>query len=184
MFQQIKYLGEDLKRWKVRSLSDLFYFMFELGVWATIFYRLGRGLYLIKVPILKIFLRLIAFFLYKFSEIFLGVAISASTDIGPGLYIGHTGDIRLHPDVKAGCNFNIGSGVTIGERGDGYSGSPAIGDNVYIHTGAKVIGAIRLGNNVKIGANAVVIKDVPDNSTAVGVPAKVVKIHEDNKTKL
>ena len=52
-----------------------------------------------------------------------------------------------------------------------------IGDNVYIGVGAKVLGNIRIGNNVKIGANAVVIKDVPDNATVVGVPARVVKIN-------
>jgi len=79
--------------------------------------------------------------------------------------------------VKAGKNLSIGSCVTIGEKGIGHdAGVPVIGDNVYIPTGAVVIGGIRLGNNVKIGANAVVVTDIPDNATAVGVPAKVIKV--------
>jgi len=177
MLEQFKFLVQDLKRWQVKSPSEFFYFCFELGVWAAIFYRIERALFLINVPVLKIFLRLLGFILYKFSEVFFGVALSSSTDIGPGLYIGHTGAIMIHPSAKAGKNLNIGSTVTIGVRGDGHdAGVPIIGDNVYIHTGAVVLGGIKIGNNAKIGANAVVLTDIPDDATAVGVPAKVVKI--------
>ena len=174
---QFKYLIQDLKRWKADKPSQFFYFCFDLGVWATILYRIRRALFLINIPIVRVFLRLIGFSLHKFSEVFLGVCISSCTDIGPGLYIGHTGAIRIHPDAKAGKNLNIGSTVTIGVLGDGHNaGVPIIGDNVFIHTGAVVLGGIRIGNNVRIGANAVVLSDIPDNATAVGVPAKVVKI--------
>lgn len=176
MLEQFKYLISDLRRWKACSVKDLFYFAFEPGVLATVFYRISRALFLIDIPVVRIFLRLIGFFLYKISEIFLGVALCSATDIGPGLYIGHTGAIRFHPGVKAGKNLNIGSCVTIGVKGEGHdAGVPVIGDNVYIHTGAVVLGGIKIGDNVKIGANAVVIKDLPDNVTAVGVPARIVK---------
>ena len=80
--------------------------------------------------------------------------------------------IIINPEVVIGDNVKINQHVTIG--GSGEKGCPVIGDNVYIGSGAKVLGGIRIGNNVKIGANAVVISDVPDNSTAVGVPARII----------
>lgn len=178
--EQFSFLIVDLKRWSWSSIKDCFYNCFEPGVWVTIIYRTSRSMYLIKIPVISIFFRLIAFFLFKFSELFLSVALRPVTEIGPGLYIGHTGVIRIHPDTKAGRNLSIGQLVTIGTKGVGNRGVPAIGDNVYIGVGAKVLGNIKIGNNVKIGANAVVISDIPDNATAVGVPAKIVKT--DNRT--
>ena len=178
MLIQFKYLIRDFKRWQCSSLKDLFYLIFEPGILVTIIYRLGRTLHLIKIPIISIFFGLISFLLYKFSELFLSAAIPPRSEIGPGLYIGHTGVIRINPDVKCGKNFSIGQLVTIGTKGVGNNGAPIIGDDVYIGVGAKVLGKIKIGNNVKIGANAVVISDIPDNSTAVGIPAKVVKINK------
>lgn len=176
MIEQFKYLREDLKRWEVRSPKDFFYACFELGILATILYRISRALFLIRISILKLICRIVAFLIDKFLEVFLSISLAAGTDIGPGLYIGHTGVIRIHPDVKAGKNLSIGQLVTIGTKGPGYDqGVPVVGDNVYIGVGAKVLGAIKIGNNVKIGANAVVLSDIPDNCTAVGIPAKVVK---------
>ena len=181
MLEQFRYLKEDLKRWKVSSPKGYFYLLFELGIWATVNYRVRRALYQVQIPVVKQILRIITFVLFKLSEIFLGVAISSQTAIGPGLYIGHTGVILLHPNVKVGKNFNIGNCVTIGSRGDGHSGVPVIADNVYVHTGAKIIGNIRIGSNVRIGANAVVLSDLPDNTTAVGVPASIVSIRSNDK---
>ncbi len=68
----------------------------------------------------------------------------------------------------------IGSNVTIGGKGRGSTGVPIIGNYVYISTGAKILGKIKVGNNVTIGANAVVINDLPDNVIAVGVPARIL----------
>lgn len=177
VIEQFNFLYHDLKRWNVKSFKEFAYFIFELGVWSTILYRIRRAFFLIKLPILKIILSVIAFILFKISEFCLGVVIRAETEIGPGLYIGHIGVIRIHPKTKIGKNLSIGQCVTIGEKGPGHGAeAPIIGDNVYIGVGAKVLGGIKIGNNVKIGANAVVISDIPDNATAVGIPAKVVKI--------
>jgi len=178
MLTQLYFLTIDLKRWKCSSPKELFYIFFELGIWATISYRISRFLYLINIPVLKILSRLLAFFIFKLGEIILSISLRPGTDIGPGLYIGHTGIIRIHPNVKAGKNLSIGQLVTIGTKGVGHKGVPVIGDNVYIGVGAKILGNIKIGNNVKIGANAVVITDIPDNATAVGVPAKIVKLKE------
>ena len=105
----------------------------------------------------------------------MGAALEAQSEIGPGLYLGHTGAIRIHPEVKAGKNLSLGPCVIIGQRGVGKTGVPILGDDVYIGVGAKILGNVRIGNNVKIGANAVVLEDVPDNVTAVGVPARIIR---------
>jgi len=120
--------------------------------------------------------------LYRFARVFLsrylfklGISIMPRTQIGPWLYIGHWGTIVVSPEASIGRNCNISHGVTIGKSARGpRKGVPAIGDNVYIGPGAKIIGSIRVGNNVAIGANAVVTRDIPDNSVAAGIPAKVI----------
>lgn len=175
MIKQIEFLIIDLKRWKTTSFKDFFYLFFEQGIWATILYRICRFLYLVNIPVIKIILRFISFIIYKLTDITLGVAISGGTSIGPGLYIGHCGLIRVARDAVIGKNLSIGPGVIIGKKGGGHLGSPQIGDNVYIGTGAKVLGNIKIGNNVKIGANAVIVKDIPDNATAIGNPSKIIE---------
>jgi len=175
VFKQFQWLIHDLNRWSCHSLKDAFYIFFEQGVWATVLYRFSRALFLIDIPIIKIILRLLGFFMMKFSEVFLGAAIKPEADIGPGLYLGHTGVIRVHPKTKAGKNLSIGAGVILGEKGLGGKGAPTLGNNVFTGAGSKILGNVKIGNDVKIGANAVVVKDIPDGATAVGVPAKVIK---------
>lgn len=107
---------------------------------------------------------------YKF-----GISVPFTTEIGSGFYIGHFGGIVVNGHSKIGENCNISQGVTIGQANRGRNkGFPIIGDNVHIGPGAKIIGAIKVGNNVAIGANCVVTKDVPDNAVVVGVPGKII----------
>ena len=89
---------------------------------------------------------------------------------GPGLSLAHYGSIVVNGNAKVGKNCRIHSGVNIGRNNE----APTIGDNVYIGPGAKIWGKITIGNNVAIGANAVVSKDVPDNVTVAGVPFKII----------
>ena len=104
-----------------------------------------------------------------------GIGIAYNTRIGPGLYIGHYGGIIVHGDTVIGRDCNINHGVTIGMKYGGKNpGVPVIGDRVYLGPGCKVIGGIRLGNDVAIGANAVVVESVPDLGVVVGVPARIV----------
>lgn len=180
VIDQFRYLTADLRRWPCYSFRDYFYAIFEFGLWVTVLYRISRALFVIDIPLLKYPLRIVAFFVSKFSELFFGVLLRPGTDIGPGLYIGHTGVIMLHADVKAGANLSIGHAVTIGTRGLGSKGTPVLGDNVYIGVGAKIIGNITVGNNVRIGANSVVLQNLPDGVTAVGVPARIV--NNDNSS--
>jgi serine O-acetyltransferase len=104
-----------------------------------------------------------------------GIEVPFATSIGSGFYIGHAGGIVIHSKSVIGKNCDLSHGVTLaqGNRGK-YKGHPTIGDNTYIGPGAKVIGAVRIGNNVAIGANCAVTRDVPDNAVVVGVPGKVI----------
>lgn len=104
-----------------------------------------------------------------------GISISPDTEIGHGFYIGHYGGIVVSPQAVFGRNCNISHGVTIGQTNRGErQGCPVIGDNVYIGPGAKIIGRVLIGNNVAVGANCVVTKDVPDNAVVVGVPGRII----------
>lgn len=106
-----------------------------------------------------------------------GISIAFTTRIGPGFYIGHFGGIVVNDAAVIGRNCNISHGVTIGQVNRGRSmGVPTLGDDVYIGPGAKVLGGIRVGNRVAIGANAVVTHDVPDDAVVVGIPARVVSM--------
>ena len=103
------------------------------------------------------------------------IDIPPNTDIGPGLYIGHLGDVVVNGRVRIGKNCNLSPGVVIGAANRGKRrGVPTIGDNVYIAPGAKLVGNITIGDNVAIGANAVVINDLPNNAVAAGNPAQVL----------
>ena len=101
------------------------------------------------------------------------VDIYPSATIGEGFSIAHLGSIVIGDKVVIGKNCVVQSCVTIGQK-DRNSGFPVIGDNVYIGTGAKILGDVHVGTNVTIGANAVVIHNIPDNCIAVGIPAKSV----------
>jgi len=106
-----------------------------------------------------------------------GIDVSLHSDIGPGLYIGHYGGIIVGAHITIGRNCNISQGVTIGVTNRGKrAGYPTLGDNVYVAPGAKVIGGIWIGHDVAIGANSVVVCDVPDNAVVVGVPARVISL--------
>lgn len=103
----------------------------------------------------------------------LGFEIPINT-FGPGLSIAHGGGIIINPAVKIGENCRIHSGTNIGTAA-GYSDhAPQIGNNVYIGPGAKLFGKIVIGDNVAIGANSVVNKDVESNKTVGGIPAKII----------
>lgn len=100
-----------------------------------------------------------------------GIELPRTAKIGPGLYIGHFGGIVVSGSAVIGANCTLMHGVTIGQSGCGETlGVPEIGDDVFIGPGAKLIGKIRVGNNVKVGANVVVHKDVPDNAVLALAP--------------
>lgn len=108
----------------------------------------------------------------KANCIFGGCIIGRNADFGPGFVLIHSMGVVINTAVKGGCDVKIEHQVTIGaER----NLSPVLGDNIFIGAGAKIVGSVTIGSGVKIGANAVVVHDLPDGVTAVGVPARIVR---------
>lgn len=106
-----------------------------------------------------------------------GIQIPCTTSIGKGFYIGHFGTMVINSNAILGKNVNISPNVNIGQANRGpRKGVPIIGDEVYIGPGAKIVGRVDVGNNVAIGANAVITKDVPDNACVGGVPARILSM--------
>lgn len=137
------------------------------GVHAVAVLRFGQWLLKQNLIFRIILIPIYIFLSYRIKSNW-GIKISRHASIGKGFYIGHFGAIIIAADTVIGKNCNISQDVTIGISGQGENrGCPIIGDEVYIAPGAKVFGKIKIGNNVKIGANTVIYKDVPDNSIVV-----------------
>lgn len=135
---------------------------------AVIFYRLANFLYRYKVPFFPKLIKLFIFVIYNCS-------IPYECKIGRNSFLGYGGiGVVIHKNAVIGDNVNIGSNVTIGGRSN-QTAVPVIGNDVYIATGAKILGDICIGDRVVIGANAVVISDVPSDCVVAGVPAKIIK---------
>jgi serine O-acetyltransferase len=125
--------------------------------------------------LLKVFLFPVAKLMHRRLTYKLGISIPECTDIGSGLYICHFGGIVINGSAVLGKNCNISQGVTLGQANRGRNkGYPKLGDGVYLGPGAKVVGAVTIGNNVAIGANCVVTTNIADNSVVIGVPGRVI----------
>jgi serine O-acetyltransferase len=139
------------------------------GLHALIFYRIAHALDRIKIPVLPRLIMTVARGLT-------GIEIHPSASIGRGLFIDHGAGVVIGETAVIGDSVTLFQGVTLGgtgkERGKRH---PTIGNKVVIGAGAKVLGNIRVGHESMIGSNAVVIRDVPDHSTVVGVPGRVTR---------
>jgi len=144
------------------------------GLWVMWVYRFGCWRYTIQYRWLRMPFSLIYKILFVFIQIVTGIELPCEAVVGRRLTIEHFGDIIISGDAVFGDDVRIRNGVTVGLRHTGVSGSPTIGNRVDIGAGAKLLGPIHIGDDVAIGANAVVIRDVPANSIAVGVPAKII----------
>lgn len=141
--------------------------IFSPGLQTLGVYRFGRWSRSLPLPI-RLFTDAVYHLLNLPVKIFWGIELPRSAVIGPGLYIGHFGGIVISPGAVFGRNCNLSHGVTVGLSGQGERrGIPIIGDDVYMAPGAKLFGKIKIGNNCKIGSNAVVYKDIPDNAVVV-----------------
>lgn len=139
------------------------------GVQAVIVLRFGQWSSQ-KNIFLKVLLLPLYFFLSHLIRTGWGIQIGRKIEVGEGFYIGHFGSIIIN-NIKVGKNFSVAQNVTIGLSGQGEKrGCPTIGDNVYVAPSAKIFGKIKIGNNVRIGANAVIHKDIPDNTTVALSP--------------
>jgi serine O-acetyltransferase len=139
------------------------------GFHALLAYRVSHWLKLHNVPILP---RIIS----QLARWLTGVEIHPSARIGTGFFIDHGMGVVIGETAEIGDYVTLFQGVTLGgtgkERGKRH---PTLGNHVVVGAGAKILGGITIGDNVKIGANSVVLKNVPANSTVIGVPARVIK---------
>lgn len=168
IIKQIKEDAKNIQEKDPAAKSFIQVIILYPGFHILIYYRISHFLYKHKRYFLA---RLIS----QIGKFFTGIEIHPGAKIGKRLFIDHGTGIVIGETATVGDDCTIYHGVTLGGTGkDVNKRHPDIGDNVMIGCGAKILGPIKIGNNVKIGANAVVTKDVQDNSTVVGIPGKVL----------
>ncbi len=163
----------DIARYRAKGNSGKELWL-NAAVWAIAVYRLASWLntsppnVIVRIP-----LKVISFAATKWCEVFLEMHLDPSAKIGPGLYISHNGGIHINPQAIIGKNCDIAHHVTIGASGMGRKGAPTLGDDVYIGTGATLAGRVKIGSGAKIAANTLVISNVPEGATVMGVPGRI-----------
>ena len=173
MAKRVTRLGGLLAAYQRRdpaARSKLEIFLLYPGVHAVLYHRLAHWLYGHH----RFFL---ARCVSQWSRFWTGIEIHPGATIGHRLVIDHGMGIVIGETAEIGDDCLIYHGVTLGGTGkDQGKRHPTIGNNVLIGTGAKVLGPIRVGDNSRIAANSVVLREIPEDSTAVGIPARVVRI--------
>lgn len=152
----------------------------EQSLWALWVYRFGRRIDRRPPGLLHRMQTMWYWLLFRLAETVTGISLPKSAVIGPGLRIWHFGGIFLHPRAVLGAQCTLRHGVTIGNREEN-GPVPVIGDGVEFGAYAQVLGGVRVGNGCRIGAMSVVLRDVPDGATAVGVPACIVAHEQGQK---
>lgn len=149
--------------------SKIEVFLLYPSIHAIIWHRVSHFLYKKKMFFTA---RLIS----QISRFITGIEIHPGAKIGTGILIDHGMGVVIGETAEVGNRVTIYHGTTLGGTGkDKGKRHPTVGNDVVIGAGTKVLGPINIGSNVKIGANSVVLKDIPDGSTAVGIPAKIVR---------
>ena len=169
----MSHLSETLAAYQARdpaARSKLEIFLLYPGVHATLYHQAAHFCYCHKMKFLA---RTIS----QWSRFWTGIEIHPGAKIGRRLVIDHGVGIVIGETAEGGVDCLIYHGVTLGGTGkDQGKRHPTIGNNVLLSTGSKVLGPFKVGDGARIAANAVVLKEIPENATAVGVPARVVRI--------
>lgn len=167
------HLLEDIRAYKKNdpaARSAIEVMLLYNGLHATIDYRIAHWFYLRRCFF-------IARAISQWSKMWTGIEIHPGATIGRRLVIDHGTGIVIGETAEIGDDCLLYHGVTLGGTGkDQGKRHPTIGNNVLVSTGAKVLGPFKVGDGARIAANAVVLKEIPENATAVGVPARVVRI--------
>ena len=171
MFDRLRYDINAIKERDPAARSSAEVFLLYSGLHALIYYRFSHWLYRHH----RLFL---ARMISQFARFMTGVEIHPGATIGRGLFIDHGSGVVIGETAIIGDNCTIYQGVTLGGTGkDHGKRHPTLEDNVLIGSGAKVLGPFTVGANSRIAAGAVVLDEVPPNATAVGVPARVVRVN-------
>lgn len=169
MFEHIKSDIESVKRRDPAARNTLEIILTYSGLHAIVMYRISHWFYTIR-------LYTIARIISQVARFFTGIEIHPGAKIGKGFFIDHGMGVVIGETTEIGDNCLLYQGVTLGGTGkEKGKRHPTLGNNVMVGAGARVLGPFKVGDNVKIAANAVVLEAVPANCTAVGVPARIVK---------
>jgi serine O-acetyltransferase len=189
MLQVISQILADWKRYTglhkhVSPLLFLVILFRNPGMFFSIIYRFERYFLYHKFILFKIIGALLYPFYFIITYYILDIDIPPNTQIGKGLYV-HNRGIIFTSFITSGENLTLIGPLTIGMKGleEKGAGVPVLGNNVTIFTGARIIGDVKLGNFVYVGANAVVVKDVQSHSIVGGIPAKLLKKIKSQKNK-
>lgn len=165
---------EDLARYRAKGTRGIALWL-DPAVWSIGCYRFGHWVQTGRInPVLRFPLKVISFFVTKFFVVFLEMDIDPQARIGGGLHISHIGGVHINQGAVMGRNCDLTHRITIGASAMGRSGIPVIGDEVYIGTGAVLVGKIKVGSGAKIAANTLVMTNVPEGATVMGVPGRIV----------
>ncbi|MCE0493302.1 serine O-acetyltransferase [Vibrio salinus] len=162
-----KLIYSDVYRWegKISFLSFVNCLIKNKGFRFSFILRLCKGTN--SVPLLNV----LTLILYKIAKVIYNTDVNFKSNIGEGFRIHHVFGTTWGPKVKLGSNVTIVHNVTIAGKSGEF---PTVGNNVYIGSGACILGGIIIGNNVVVGANSVVTKNIPDNAVVAGNPAKIL----------
>ncbi|MDE1338768.1 serine O-acetyltransferase [Vibrio aestuarianus] len=171
----LKIINEDLNAYTKNGgiLKKIKWTLLNHTIHMGILFRIASAL--LHIPIIG---GLLAKALEYTIRILYASDISCKAKIKGGLVFLHGHDIVIGADVRMGKNCTVFNGVTLGNKNLEYSSfgnQPTVGDNVILSTGVKVLGPLTIGDNVVVGANSVVLKDIPSNCTVVGIPARIIK---------
>lgn len=172
MFKRLRYDINSIKRRDPAARNSFEVFLLYAGLHAVIWHRISHWLFIHKMLFLaRVF--------SQWGRFFTGIEIHPGATIGRGLFIDHGSGVVIGETTIIGDDCTIYQGVTLGGTGkDKGKRHPTLGNNVLVGSGAKILGPFTVGDNARIAANAVVLHEVPADSTAVGIPARVVKLGE------
>jgi len=173
MFRAVREQIETVFRGDPAAKSAVEIFFCYPGFHAILWHRCAHRLYTAGFPLLA---RIVS----QFNRLLTGIEIHPGATIGRRCFIDHGMGVVIGETTEIGDDVLLYQGVTLGGTGkEKGKRHPTIGDNVVIGTGAKILGNITIGSHTKIGAGSVVVHSVPDNSTVVGVPGRVVRLRVD-----
>lgn len=170
MFRRLRYDINVIKERDPAARNSFEVLLLYPGLHAVIWHRLAHFLY-------RHHWFLLARIVSQWSRFWTGIEIHPGATIGKGLFIDHGSGVVIGETTEIGDDCTIYQGATLGGTGkESGKRHPTLGNNVLVGSGARILGPFKVGDNARIASNAVVLEEVPDDATAVGVPARIVRI--------